>query len=214
MTVGSDEIALNRLFSSLASFLSSSSLPLWECTHSVCLSEVFDQKQSAEKLCFELNRSCGKFPFCCLGQYRIEAILCSQNSWNMAGTFNMWRWISCCFLELQGCVCQQGSQSVDLRGYKYLYIRLCLCFCTQTHRCSCALSHFPSLTGALSDMCHAFKQKGRAASGHQGNVIKVLYEADEPRTDSNAPLLVFTSLSLVWVDLFIFFFHRKTLITD
>lgn len=140
VTDGCDEIGLNRLW-----FLSSSP-PLWECTDSVCLSDVFDQK-SAEILCFELNHSCGKFLFCCLGQYLMEAILYSQNSWNMVGTFYMWRWISCCFLELWGYVCRYRSQSVDLRSYKYSSMRLCCCLCTQVHRCSC------SVTFSSSDRC-------------------------------------------------------------
>lgn len=133
----------------------------------------------------------------------MEAILYSQNSWNMVGTFYMWRWISCCFLELWGYVCRYRSQSVDLRSYKYLSMRLCCCLCTQVHRCSC------SVTFSSSDRCTLWCVLFATLSGEKDKpVLDIrgmlwIYYASQTTT---VALPVFTSLSLVCFELFIFFF--------
>lgn len=142
----------------------------------------------------------------------MEAILYSQNSWNMVGTFYMWRWISCCFLELWGYVCRYRSQSVDLRSYKYPSMRLCCCLCTQVHRCSC------SVTFSSSDRCTLWCVLFATLSGEKDKpVLDIrgmlwIYYASQTTT---VALPVFTSLSLVCFELFIFFFFSwKTLITE
>lgn len=133
----------------------------------------------------------------------MEAILYSQNSWNMVGTFYMWRWISCCFLELWGYVCRYRSQSVDLRSYKYPSMRLCCCLCTQVHRCSC------SVTFLSSDRCTLWCVLFATLSGEKDKpVLDIrgmlwIYYASQTTT---VALPVFTSLSLVCFELFIFFF--------
>lgn len=133
----------------------------------------------------------------------------------------MCMWLACCFWEVLGC--QYRSQSVDQRygainvsecAHAYVHKHVGVCLMPSCHISTSWQAYF--LIGAV---CLTLRWRGQAATGHQGNVMNLLWDAEESQRDGVACGCLVTRLhkpviGLEWILHLYVLFLEKTLITE